>query len=127
SRSCRSFLMHFCFIDESGTPPRPNSKKSNPYFVIAGVIMHEPQWHGIAAEFRQLCLRSNYSITGEVKWRYFGAHNDEPGNSVRHLSESARDAFRRRMFNIIGSRKSVKIITCVASVEAAYETGYVKD
>ncbi len=119
--------MHFCFIDESGTPPKPTSKKSNPYFVIAGIIMHESQWHGIATEFRQLCLRPNYNITGEVKWRYFGAHNDEPTNSVRHLSQAARDAFRRGMFRIIGSRKSVKIIACVASVKAAYETGYVAD
>jgi len=119
--------MHFCFIDESGTPPKKDSKKAQPYFVIAGVVMHESQWHAIATEVRQLCAKPQYSITGEIKWRYFGSHNDEPGNSVIHLDQAARDAFRREFFNIITKRKSVKIIACVASAAAAYETKYVKN
>ncbi|MBW3099162.1 DUF3800 domain-containing protein [Pseudohoeflea coraliihabitans] len=119
--------MHFCFIDESGTPPKPDSKKSNPYFVIGGVIMHESQWHGIAAEVRQLCARPEYNISGEIKWRYFGPQNTDPSNSVSHLSQEAKDRFRRDYFNIIIKRKSVKIVACVASVVAAYRLTIVED
>jgi hypothetical protein len=119
--------MHFCFIDESGTPPSPTSRKSNPYFVIGGVIMHESQWHGVATEVRQLCERPHYGITGEIKWRYFGSHNTAPDNPVRHLDQEAKDAFRREYFNIILKRKSIKIIACVASVAAAYEIAAVTD
>ncbi|WP_157014304.1 DUF3800 domain-containing protein [Mesorhizobium xinjiangense] len=119
--------MHFFFIDESGTPPKPGSKKSNPYFIIAGIVMHESQWHGIAGEVRHLCAKPKYRVGGEIKWRYFGMHNSEPDNSVSHLDQATRDAFRSEYFSILTKRKSVKIIACVASVEAAYNTAYVKD
>lgn len=119
--------MHFCFIDESGTPPKPKSNKGSAYFVIAAVVMHESQWHGIASEVRQLCAKPQYKISGEIKWRYFGAHNSEPANSVAHLDQGARDAFRRDYFGIITKRKSIRIIACVGSAAAAYETTYVTD
>lgn len=119
--------MHFCFIDESGTPPKSDSKKTNPYFVIAGVIMHESQWHAIATEVRQLCAKPQYRITGEIKWRYFGVHNKDPLNSVAHLSQSERDAFRHEYYKIITKRKSVVIVACVASVAGAYGLPYITD
>jgi hypothetical protein len=117
--------MHLCFIDESGTPPKPNAKNALPYLVIEGVIMHENQWHGMASEVRQVCAK--YRVTGEIKWRYFGAQNDDKSNSVAHLDQAARDAFRRDYFSILTKRKSVRVVACVASTAAAYATKYVKD
>ena len=114
--------MHFCFIDESGTPPSPVSKKANPYFVISGVIMHESQWHGVAGEVRSLCRRSDYGIKGEIKWRYFGSHNSEADNSVAHLTQAKRDAFRHEFYAILTKRKSIKIVACVGSCAAAFAT-----
>lgn len=118
--------MHFCFIDESGTPPKRGSNKAYPYFVIAGVVMHESQWHPVAQEVRQLCAKPQYSITGEIKWRYFGSHNKENNNSVAHLDQAARDSFRQEYFGILTKRKSIKVIACIASATAAYKTAYVK-
>jgi hypothetical protein len=117
--------MHFCFLDESGHPPKPDANKSRPYFVIAGVIMHESQWHEIAKEIRAICAKPEYRITGEIKWQYFGAHNSNPDNSVAHLDQGRRDTFRYEFFDVIRKRKSAKIIACVSCVEAAYETTYV--
>lgn len=119
--------MHFCFIDESGTPPSPTPTKSNSYFVIGGIIMHESQWHGVASEVRQLCAKPKYAINGEIKWRYFGAHSSDPQNSVAHLNQELRDAFRFDYFNILLRRKSLKIIACVASVAAAYRLPTITD
>lgn len=118
--------MYLCFIDESGSPPKPTAKNPRPYFVIAGVIMHEAQWKGIAQELRRLKAKPEYAITGEIKWRYFGTANDDVDNSVAHLDQAARDAFRREFYAILTQRKSIRTIACVTSVPAAYETRYVK-
>lgn len=115
--------MHLCFIDESGTPPK--AAKAKGYFVIAGVIMHEAQWRGVADELSKLRSRPEYKVRGEIKWRYFGSANTDADNSVRHLDQTHRDAFRTDFFNILTRRKSIKIVACVASCEAAYETTYV--
>lgn len=120
--------MYLCFIDESGSPPKPTRVgKGHSYFVIAGVIMHEAQWQGIASEIAKLRARPEFRVTGEIKWRYFGSANNDIDNSVRHLDQTQRDAFRRDFFGIITNRKSVKIVACVASCEAAYRTTYVND
>lgn len=117
--------MHLCFIDESGSPPKPGKVGNRPYFVIAGLIMHEAQWHGVADEVRK--LKARFKVDGEIKWRYFGPDNTDPDNSVKHLSASDKDAFREALFDILTKRKSVKIIACLADCAAAYETGYVAD
>ncbi|PBB45319.1 MAG: DUF3800 domain-containing protein [Mesorhizobium sp.] len=78
--------MHLCFIDESGSPPKPCRVGNRPYFVTAGLIMHEAQWHGIADEVRR--IKTKYGVTGEIKWRYFGPDNTDPGNSVAHLTRA---------------------------------------
>lgn len=119
--------MYLCFVDESGTPPKPGATKPRPYFVMAGVIMHEAQWHGIADEFKRLKLRPEFRVFGEVKWRFFGPENQDPKNPVRKLDQAARDAFRTQMFEILTRRKSIRIIACVASVASAYRLGYVND
>lgn len=119
--------MHLCFIDESGTPPKPGKVTRRNYFVIAGVIMHEAQWHRIAAEVKRLRERPDFNVRGEIKWRYFGPGNTDPDNSVAHLPQVKRDEFRHELFRIITRRKSVKIIACVASASAAYQLPYVND
>jgi hypothetical protein len=77
--------MYFCFIDESGTPPKPSAKNPRPYFVIGGIIIHESQWHEIAKELRQLRHREGFQVFGEIKWRYFGGQNDDPDNTFTRL------------------------------------------
>jgi hypothetical protein len=77
--------MHLCFVDESGTPPRRTNIGPRKVFVIAGLIMHEAQWHGVAAEVAGLKSKSEFRIRNELKWRYFGAHNDDQDNSVQHV------------------------------------------
>lgn len=118
--------MHLCFIDESGSPPKPGKVGNRPYFVIAALIMHEAQWHGVSEEVRKLRSRPDFKVTGEIKWRFFGAGNSDVDNSVAHLEQKKRDEFRDELFSIITRRKSIKIIACVACSEAAYETKYVK-
>jgi hypothetical protein len=119
--------MYLCFLDESGSPPKPNKIGKRPYFVIAALVMHEAQWHGIASEFANLIRRRDFKITGEIKWRYFGPHNDDPDNSVAHLSEAKRDELRKKLFEIITARRSVKVMACITSAAAAYELTYVKN
>jgi hypothetical protein len=119
--------MYLCFIDESGHPPKPSATNPRPHFVIAGVIVHEAQWHGIADELRKLKDRPEFKIMGEVKWRFFGPDNADPENPVRHLSREARDQFRRQMYEILTRRKSVKLVACVANAAAAYKQSYVKN
>lgn len=119
--------MHLCFLDESGSPPKPNAQGKGRYFVIAGVIMHEAQWHGVASELAALMKRPEYRIHGEIKWRYFSPHNTDEENSVGHLNQDVRNEFRGKLFEIITNRKSIRIVACVTSVDAAYEHGSVND
>jgi Protein of unknown function (DUF3800) len=119
--------MHLCFIDESGTPPKPNYQGRLQYFVIAGVIMHEAQWHGVAEDIRRLRKKPLYSVSGEIKWRFFGPENDDEDNSVSHLSMEARHSFRHEFFNIVTRRKSIRIITCVTHIASAYQKPYIYD
>lgn len=117
--------MYLCFLDESGSVPKPNTRDKRPYFVMAAMVMHEAQWHAVASEFRALLKR--FDIKGEIKWRYFGLHNDDPDNSVAHLDEAARDDLRSDLYSIITARKSIKIMACVSSAVSAYALDYVSD
>lgn len=119
--------MYLCFIDESGAPPKRGASTPRPYFVLAGVIIHEAQWHEIARELSLLRKTSAFKVFGEIKWRFFGTQNTDTRNSVAHLSIESRDEFRRRMFAILTKRKSVKIIACVTKIENAYKKSYIKD
>lgn len=120
--------MHLCFLDESGPapkPPKPGAKAKRCYFVIAGLIMHEAQWHGVASDVAALLRRPKFNVQGEIKWRYFGPDNDDPDNSVAHLDQETRNELRDKLFEIITARKSLRILAGVASVEAAYKLNYV--
>ena len=117
--------MFLCFIDESQTPPNPGQVNRPPYFIISGIIINEAQWHDIAGEFKALKAKPEYNIRGEIKWRFFGPTNQDAHNSVAHLDQEHRDSFRNEMYDILTKRKAVKIISCIASVAAAYKTEYV--
>ena len=115
-------IMHLCFVDESGTPPKRSAKNPRPYFVIAGLIISEQQWKGVSDELTALKRSPKFRVNGEIKWRYFGAQNTDPDNSVAHLDQSQKDDFRTHLYSILTSRKSIKIIACVSSVAACYTT-----
>lgn len=115
--------MYLCFVDESGTPPQPGQANPARYWVLAAVIIHEAQWRNISGELTQ--LRNKYRIVGEIKWRYFGPHNTDPNNSVAHLNQGERDAFRSAMYRILTKRNSIKIIYSVCSVAAAYRKPWI--
>lgn len=117
--------MHLLFVDESSTPPKPTATSPKPYFILAGVIIPEGQWTGVAKELTQ--LKQSYRIRGEIKWRYFGAENRDARNTVRHLDQMKRNAFRHFMYGILTRRRSVRIIAAVANVRAAYATPYIND
>lgn len=106
--------MYLLFLDESGTPPKLE-KAAGRYLVIAGVIIPEGAWHGIAKDFKKI----TGGIAGEVKWKFFGTGNKE--NPISHLSRDAKEKLRSDIFRILTSRKAIKVICCVTSIEAAYE------
>jgi len=115
--------MYICFIDESGTPPKPTQARPARYWVLAAVIVHEAQWRNISSELNS--LKKRFRIAGEVKWRYFGPQNSDAENSVAHLDQDARNSFRRQMYEILTKRNSIKIMYSVCSVAAAYEKPWV--
>lgn len=119
--------MYLCFADESQTPPNPGQQGRPPYFIISGVIIHEDQWHDIANEVKSLKARPEFNVRGEIKWRYFGPSNQDKNNSVAHLDQDHRNSFREEFYSILVKRKAVRIIACVASVEAAYKLAYCND
>jgi hypothetical protein len=118
--------MYLCFIDESNTPPKPGQRKA-PYFIIAGVIIHEAQWQSIAEDLKALKLRPEFNVRGEIKWRYFGPTNDDRANPVLHLNQEQRDAFRQAFYALLTRRKAVKLIANVTDVQAAYALPYVQN
>lgn len=117
--------MHLCFVDESGHPPKPNRIGRRKHFVIAGLILNEDQWSGVAADFQSLKAKPEFRVRGEIKWRFFGADNNDHNNSVGHLSQDRRDSFRDELFSIITKRKSLKIIAGVCHCEMAYRKPFV--
>src|SRR5262245_5269387 len=102
--------MYFLFLDESGTPPKPDKAKGK-YLVIAGVIIPEGSWHGIAREYR----KATRKVRGELKWKHFGSGNK--AESISHLSADEKKALRNSIFQILTGRKAVKLICCVTSIE----------
>lgn len=106
--------MYFLFLDESGTPPSPD-KATGKYLVIGGVIIPEGTWHGVARDF----AKATANVRGELKWKYFGTGNKD--NSISHLDKEEKEIVRRNVFRVLTSRKAVKLICCVTSVQAAYQ------
>ncbi len=117
--------MHFFFIDESQTAPKPNSVCKVKYFVLAGVAIPEDQWRGIAQELKK--LMEYYKVKGEVKWRFFGPTNKDESNPFLKMDMDTRHLFRKSFYSIISKRKSVRIIAAVTDIRKAYSKAFVND
>lgn len=108
--------MHIIFIDESGTPPKPD-KEHPRYFVLGGVIIHESDWHGVRDAL--LGLKSHHRLRGELKWRYFAPGNNDDSNPMRKTDQETRNAIRSEIYSIICGHR-IKTIAAVCSAKAAY-------
>lgn len=111
-------LMHMFFVDESGTPAkmtRPNAT----YFVIGGLVIPEEIWHDLRNKVVGLKVEKKYH--GEIKWRFFAPNNNDDDNPMKDWTSDQRDEFRSRVFEIIVSYRSVKLICCVTHCANIYE------
>lgn len=114
--------MHLLFLDESGTIVAEDKKHSK-CFVIGGVIIPEIHWKEIYKKLR--ILKKQYNINSEIKWRFFSPHNNEEENGLKHLSFEKKNDVRTKLYEIISSYKSIKIISTVTDVEEAYKLSYI--
>ncbi|MBB2692185.1 UNVERIFIED_ORG: hypothetical protein GGI62_003355 [Rhizobium esperanzae] len=109
--------MHFCFVDESGTPAKPNLFQPR-YFVIAGLIVPEDRWHRINSHLQGIKANRNY--VGELKWRYFAPNNTDAANPMVGWTMEQRNSFRTLIFRILTSDKSIKVVAGVCDSALAY-------
>jgi hypothetical protein len=116
--------MHLCFVDESGTPPKPEATKPK-FFVTAGLIVPEERWHLISTRLHGLKTRRKYR--GELKWRFFAPDNKDDDNPMLDWDADARNALRAEAFSIVTSDKSTRIIASVCQADAAYQLGNVNN
>ena len=114
--------MHLLFVDESGTPPKPNSSQQA-YFVIAGLVIPEDRWQGMSDKLSGLKLRESYR--GEVKWRFFAPSNHDTENPMLDWNQNRKNNFRDAVFSIITETKSARIIACSSESLTAYNLGNV--
>jgi hypothetical protein len=115
--------MYLLFVDESGTPPKPELDALN-YFVIAGLVIPEDRWSGMHEKLSGLKRASKYR--GEIKWRFFAPNNNDPENPMLGWDQGKRNEFRERVFSIITETKSCKIIAGISEAPTAYALGHVK-
>lgn len=109
--------MQILFVDESGTAPKPEDKKSN-YFVIGGIIIPETSWHRMRDGLMGLKIRRE--IRGEIKWRYFAPNNNDAKNPMRNMDQRARDELRSEIYGLICAETAVRTLACVGSCQGAY-------
>lgn len=109
--------MHLCFVDESGTPARPDSA-SPEYFVIAALVVPEDMWHTVREKL--VGLKREKAYHGEVKWRFFAPNNTDNDNPMRDWDQARRNEFRDRVFRIVTLHRSIKLLACVCRCATAY-------
>lgn len=114
--------MYLLFVDESGTPPKPDCDALS-YFAIAGLVIPEDRWPGMHEKL--LGLKRAAQFRGEVKWRYFAPGNDDAANPMREWPQDRRNAFRESVFKIITDTKSCRIIVAIAEAPTVYGLGNV--
>lgn len=114
--------MHLLFVDESGTPPKP-SGQAQAYFVIAGIVIPEDRWKGMREKL--VGLKRSEGYRGEVKWRFFAPNNKDEDNPMREWPMDQRNLFREKVFSIITSTRSSRIIACISECPTAYGLGNV--
>lgn len=112
--------MQILFLDESGTAPSRNAVERNPYFVLGGLIVPEAQWKSLQRDLRR--LKAEYHVDGEVKWRYFIPHPlSHKVTPLSHLDIPQLDELRMRLFNVIASYKSFRVLAAVVDTKSYYE------
>jgi Protein of unknown function (DUF3800) len=116
-RLCRFLFMRLCFVDESGTPAKPDADRPQ-FFVIGAVIIPEERWHGVAGKLQGLKARLHYR--GELKWRFFAPANKDAQNPMRDWTQEAKNEFRTEVFSILTSDRSIMIIAGVCQAAVAY-------
>ena len=79
----------------------------------------------MAADLKR--LKREYSVHGEIKWRYFIAGNRKPENSLLHLEAEKRDEFRSQLFHALTRYKSVKVISIIADTQRSYADSTIRD
>ncbi|MBM3566462.1 MAG: DUF3800 domain-containing protein [Alphaproteobacteria bacterium] len=105
--------MQILFVDDSGdTSIKENG--DGQYFVLGGVIVPEYQWHRVRDEVA--AIKKSKNIEGEIKWRYFSPENRDPENPMKDLPPEERNEIRTKIFSIIKSTKSLRIISYVCSI-----------
>ena len=109
--------MHFCFIDESGTPAKQG--RSDPkIFVMAGIIIPEDTWHTVREKL--VGLKREKKFKGEVKWRFFAPNNTDEENHMREWSQEQRNKIRHHVYRILSEQRSIKLVACVCHCQNAY-------
>lgn len=104
--------MHLLCVDDAGTIC-PLHKITQNYFVLAGPIIPEEEWHHLKDVFFE--IREKFKIQGEIKWRFFGQRpgREDKENNLSHLSILDRDKLRKELLEALVANKSIKIITVI--------------
>lgn len=109
--------MHLLFVDESGTPAKPNVRQPD-FFVIAGLVIPERKWHDLRRKIIGLKRRRRYH--GELKWRFFAPTNYNDDNPMKEWTPEDRNEMREEVFNIISDSRSCRVIASVSEARALY-------
>ena len=110
--------MHLRFVDERGTPTKPN-RTSPRYLVFGGVVIPEERWPYVWQKL--VGLKTSNKYRGEVKWRYFSPRNNDANNPMRGWSQERRDDFRDSFFRILTREGALRIIAGVSDAPLAYK------
>ncbi|QYE35695.1 DUF3800 domain-containing protein [Polymorphobacter sp. PAMC 29334] len=114
--------MHLLFVDESGTPSKPESVHQG-YFVMAGLVIPEDRWSGMRDKLVGLKRASAYH--GELKWRFFAPNNTDDDNPMLGWLPAAKNTFRDNVFKLITDAKSCRIVACASESATSYALGNV--
>lgn len=79
----------------------------------------------MTAKLNGLKIRKKYH--GELKWRFFAPDNSDDDNPMLDWDREDKEAFRKDVFGIITSEKSVRIVAAVCDAEAAYKLPSIKE
>ncbi len=114
--------MQILFIDESGTPPPVNNVLDSPFFVLGGAIIPDKYWHRVKDDLEY--IKCKYNIQGEIKWRFFAPHHKKP-HTLSHLDSEQKETLRTELYSVLTRYKSIKIMSAIVDVAAAYQLKYI--
>jgi hypothetical protein len=116
--------MQILFVDESGTPPQNNQKAhKTPFFVLGSIVIPEDIWEKCANQLAT--IKKNYSVAGEIKWRYFAPNPGGKPNSLSHLNAEEKELLRTDLYKLISSYRSMRLICIVTNTVEAFKLDYI--